>query len=144
MSELAVLCRFKPTVFHEWQPSEWLSMMLVCREWRDYLYAENPLAIDWGWNNDTPLRHAASAGFTDRVETLLRNPVVNSAALDNAAIMAACKAGRAGAVALLLKATPLSPHVDLLIVALILGFPKIAQLLLSSGRLDVAVQPRIP
>lgn len=143
MSELEILCRFKPTIFHEWQPSEWLSLMLVCKAWRDYLCEGNPLAIDWGWHNDTPLRHAASLGHTKRVASLLDNPVVNSAALDNAALMSACKAGHTDAFSLLLNATPLSPTIDLLIVALIRGCPKIGQLLLSSGRLDLSTQPNI-
>jgi len=143
MECLAALLRAQPSALHDWQPREWLSLMLVCRQWRDYLYAENPLAIDWGWHNDAPLRFAARHGHSERVAQLLRNPVVNPAALDNAALMQAAIHGHTEAFGMLLAATPLAPAIEMLVAALARKHREIAVQLLTCGKLNLALQPRL-
>lgn len=115
--------------------------MLVCKAWRDYFYEENPLAIDWGWQNDYPLRFSARHGFEDRVFSLLRNPVVNPAALNNAPLAAACSAGHFNIAAQLLRVTPLNPSIEMLIVSLFKKHQSIAKLLIESGRVDLRARP---
>lgn len=143
MNCLKILLLGNPNLFHTWTPKEWINLLLVCKQWRDYLYLDNQLAIDWGCDNDLPLRFACKYGFEERVTALLLNPIVNPAALDNSPLMVACAGGHLNIVNRLLSITPLAPRIEILIASLVKGHLKVSLALLKSGRVDLSVQPMI-
>lgn len=141
MNCLKILLLGNPNLFHNWTPREWINLLLVCKQWRDYLYLDNQLAIDWGCDNDLPLRFACKNGFEERVSTLLLNPIVNPAALDNSPLMVACVGGHLNIVNQLLPITPLAPRIEILIASLVKGHTEVSLALLKSGRVDLSAQP---